>query len=54
VIQTNMKNLPWLKSSFIGRMQLDFSFKQVNDVFCKGGMSMINVRYIGDNLVLLT
>jgi len=43
-----------MKNSVIGQFNVDLDFDQLGEGFVKGGMSMIKVRYLGDNLALLT
>ena len=51
---TKSQVLPWMVSSVVGKMLPDLDFYQLREEFFKGGMSMVRVRYMGDNLVLLT
>ena len=44
----------WLVSSAVGWMSSDMSFDTLNEEFVNGGMSRIKLRFMGDNLVLLT
>jgi len=53
-IETTSKILPWMSTSAVGRMVSDLDFVSLSEEFIKGGMSMIKVRYLGDNFVLLT
>jgi len=53
-IETTLKVLPWMSNSIVGRMVPDLNFTSLCEEFIKGGMSMIKVRYMGDNLVLLS
>jgi len=41
-------------SSVVGKMLPDLDFSQLQEEFFKDGMSMVRVRYMGDNLALLT
>jgi len=41
-------------SSVIGQFREELDFEQLSDEFVKGGMNMVRIRYMGDNLVLLT
>jgi len=43
-----------MEKSIIGQMAIDMDYNQVCEEFIKGGMTSIKVRYMGDNLVLLT
>jgi len=54
IIKTEQKVLPWMGSNVIGQFRDELNFEQLGDEFVKGGMSMIRVRYMGDNLALLT
>jgi len=38
----------------VGQFREELDFEQLSDEFVKGGMSMVRLRYMGDNLVLLT
>jgi len=44
----------WFVSSAVGRMAPEVSFESLKEEFVKGGMSRIKLRFMGDNLVLLT
>ncbi|KAK8466691.1 hypothetical protein PHAVU_008G145700 [Phaseolus vulgaris] len=44
----------WLASSAVGWMSSSMSFDTLNEEFVKGGMSRIKLRFMGDNLMLLT
>jgi len=52
IIETQRQILPWMESSFIGHMAPGVDFFQ--EELIKGGMNMIKIRYMGDNLALLT
>jgi len=54
IIKTKQKVLPWMESSVIGQFRDELDYEQLGDEFVKGGMNMVRVRYMGDNLVLLT
>jgi len=54
IIRTEQKVLPWMVSSVIGEFREELDYEQLGEQFVRGGMSMIRVRYMGDNLVLLT
>ena len=54
IIETTSKVLPWMSNSVVGWMIPDMNFEVLREEFIKGGMPMIKVRYMGDNLVLLT
>ena len=54
IIRTEQKVLPWMESSVIGEFREELDYEQLGEEFVRGGMSMIRVRYMGDNLVLLT
>jgi len=54
IIETLVKVLPWMANSAVGWMIPDMNFNLIREEFIKGGMSMIKVRYMCDNLVLLT
>jgi len=41
-------------SSVVGQMSPYINFSQLCEEFIKGGMSMVKVRFLGDNLVPLT
>ena len=46
--------LPWMKSSVVGQFSIELDFEQLCKEFVKGGMNLIKVRYMWDNLALLT
>jgi len=54
IVETKQLVLPWMESSMVGHMSLDLNFSKLREEFIKGGMNKIRVRYMGDNLVLLT
>jgi len=47
-------SLPWMEGSVVGRFNADMDFEQLGEEFVRGGMSMVRVRAMGDNLALLT
>jgi len=54
IIETKPQVLPWMVSSVVGQMSPDLNFSQLREEFFKWGMCMVRVRYMGDNLELLT
>jgi len=54
VFETASNTPPWLVTSAVGRMSPDVSFETLREEFVKGGMSRVKLRFMGDNLVLLT
>jgi len=54
IIETTPNGPAWLSSSAVGWMSSGFTFDSMCEEFIKGGMSRIKLRYMGDNLVLLT
>ena len=54
IIRTEQKVLPWMESSVIGEFREELDYEQLGQEFVRGCMSMIRVRYMGDNMVLLT
>jgi len=54
IIKTEQQVLPWMANSVIGKFREEMDFEQLSEEFVKGGMSMVRVRYMGDNLVLIT
>jgi len=48
------QSLPWMVRSSIGQFKEDLSFDQVEEEFIKGGLNMMQVRFLGDNFALLT
>jgi len=52
--ETKSNTPAWLARSAVGWMSPDLAFDSLNEEFVKGGMSMVKVRFMGDNLVLLT
>jgi len=52
---TTEKNvLPWMEYSMVGQLREELSSEELDDEFIKGGMSLVRVRSLGDNLALLT
>lgn len=43
-----------MERSVVSQFKEDISFDQVGEEFVKGGLNMLRVRYLGDNLALLT
>jgi len=54
VVETKQHVLPWMVNSIVGHMYHDLTFNQLCEEFFKKGMGMVRVRYLGDNLALLT
>ena len=54
VFETTSNTPPWLVTSAVGRMSPDVSFETLREEFVKGGMSRVKLRFMGDNLILLT
>jgi len=54
VITVKQQSLPWMEGSVVGRFNADMDFEQLGEEFVRGGMSMVRVRAMGDNLALLT
>ncbi|ESW34124.1 hypothetical protein PHAVU_001G126500 [Phaseolus vulgaris] len=48
------QSLPWMVRSSIGQFKEDLSYDQVEEEFIKGGINWMQVRFLGDNLALLT
>lgn len=44
----------WLQRSFVGKLRDVEKIKQVGESFFSEGFKTIKVRFLGDNLVLLT
>jgi len=43
-----------MKNSVVGFFSVEMSFNQVCEEFILGGLNMVKVRYLGDNMALLT
>jgi len=43
-----------MKDSFVGRLQILDHLDTLKDNFFLGGMTFLKVRYLGDNVVLIT
>ena len=54
IIKTEQQVLPWMEYSAIGQFREEMDFEQLGEEFVKGGMNSVRVRYMRDNLVLLT
>jgi len=54
VINSECQVLPWMVNSVIGQFRAELGFEQLCDDFVKGGMSMVRVRFLGDNRAFLT
>jgi len=54
VIKTQSLALPWLERSVVGQFKEGMDVDQMGEEFVKGGMHNIAVRFLGDNLVLMT
>jgi len=53
-LSTKALTLPWMTNSLVGCMMNEFNFELLQEECFKGGMNMFMVRYLGDNLVLMT
>ncbi|XP_068477286.1 uncharacterized protein [Phaseolus vulgaris] len=53
-ITTRVQSLPWLTNSMIGHMLDEFNFETMREECLKGGMSMFNTKFLGDDQVLLS
>ena len=51
---TQIQNLPWMVRSAVGKYNAGMDFDLLGEEFVRGGMNMIQVRSMGDNLALLT
>jgi len=54
IITTRSNVLPWMPKSVVGQMSPGLTYDLLCEECVKWGMSMFKVRYMGDNLVLLT
>jgi len=45
--------LPWMEASVVGQLRAEIELEQLREVFLKGGLSMVFLRSLGDNLVLM-
>ncbi|XP_068466662.1 uncharacterized protein [Phaseolus vulgaris] len=54
VFSIKQQALPWMEGSVVGRFNTDLDFEQLGEEFVRGGLSMVRVRAMGDNLALLT
>ncbi|XP_068503604.1 uncharacterized protein [Phaseolus vulgaris] len=54
IFETKQQTLPWLNNSAVGFFSGDLSYNQVCEEFILGGMNMVKVRYLGDNMALIT
>ena len=54
VIDTQHQVLPWMVNSVVRHLSPDVNYDQLCDEVVKEGLNMIKVRFLGDNLVLLT
>jgi len=52
--ETKSNTPPWLVRSAVGWMSPDLTFDSLKEEFVKGGMNRVKLRFLGDNLVLLT
>jgi len=46
--------MPWIERSVVGKLRDDLDVDQLGEELVKGGMNMVKMRPLGDNLVLLT
>lgn len=53
-LKTQVHTLPWMERNVVGQYNADLDFKQLGEEFVRGGMNMVIVRSMGDNLALLT
>jgi len=54
IVETKQQVLPWMVNNVVCQMSPNINFSQLCEEFIKGGMSMVRVTFLGDNLVLLT
>ncbi|XP_068474729.1 uncharacterized protein [Phaseolus vulgaris] len=54
VIKTQLHILPWMEKSVVGKLKDGMNFDQLGEEFLKGGLNRIRVRFLGDNLALVT
>jgi len=54
VFRTQKQVLLWMEKSLVGQYNADMDFEQLGEEFVRGGMNMVRVRSLGDNLALLT
>ena len=54
IIETKQVTLPWMSNNAVGFFVADLSYNQLCEEFIVGGMNMVKVRYLGDNMALLT
>ena len=47
-------NLEWLRESMVGWVKDPLKFQEVQEAFLVEGMSSTKIRYLGDNMVLLS
>jgi len=53
VFKTHKQVLPWMEKSLVGKYNEDMDFEQLGEEFVRGGMNIVRVRSLGDNLALL-
>jgi len=53
-VKIPQQSMPWMKRSGIGHFKDDLTFDQVEEELLKGGLNMMQVRFLGDNHALLT
>jgi len=46
--------MPWMQNNVIGQFIVDLDFEQLCEEVVKGGINIVRVWYMGDNLALLT
>jgi len=54
IIETKQVTLPWMSNSVVGFFAAGLSYNQLCEEFIVGGMNTVKVRYLGDNMTLLT
>ncbi|KAK8469885.1 hypothetical protein PHAVU_004G009401 [Phaseolus vulgaris] len=53
-LKIQKQSLPWMENSVVGHFCAELDFEQLGEEFVRGGMNMVKVRSLGDNLALLT
>jgi len=53
-IKVQQLTMPWMETSVVGKLREDMDVDRLGEELVKGGMNMVKVRLLGDNLVLLT
>ena len=54
IIQVRIEDKEWMKRSYVGYLNETTNFEDIKNCFFLNGANFIRLRYLGDNVMLLT